>query len=321
MPSTARSRSASASTMMAFLPPSSSETRLRRPAAAVAMRRPVSPLPVKLMTGTSGLSTSAMPACSPGPVTRLTVPGGKPASWSSSTSSAAQPGVSEAGLSTTVLPATSAGIAFHIGMAMGKFQGVMSPATPMGSRMLMAHLSGSSEGTVSPNSRRPSPAIRNAISMASWTSPRASSRTLPISAVMADARRSLCCASSAPKAYRISPRRGAGVARQPGKAVSAARTAAATSAAPPMRERADATSRVGRVVRIEGRAVHRRAPLAVDEVTPCARGSDAAGRRPPQLGSPGRRRGPRRRLSSLAHAASAPTPLVAPAPMVPCSPS
>ena len=55
-------------------------------------------LPVKLMTGTSGLSTMAMPTASPPPVTRLTVPGGKPASAISSTSSTAQRGVSEAGL-------------------------------------------------------------------------------------------------------------------------------------------------------------------------------------------------------------------------------
>src|SRR3990172_10943727 len=67
--------------------------------------------------------------------------------------------------------------------------------------------------------------------MPSWTSPRASASTLPISRVSAWARRSLCWARSAPKAYMISPRLGAGVARQAGSASSAARTAAATSAA------------------------------------------------------------------------------------------
>ncbi len=67
------------------------------------------------------------------------------------------------------------------------------------------------------------------MSMPSWTSPRASSRTLPISAVMARASRSLCCARSAPKAYRISPRRGAGVRRHPSPASRAARMAAAMS--------------------------------------------------------------------------------------------
>ena len=54
---------------------------------------------------------------------------------------------------------------FQHGIAIGKFQGVMIPAIPIGWRMLMAHLSGSSDGVVSPNMRRPSPAIRKAISM------------------------------------------------------------------------------------------------------------------------------------------------------------
>ena len=121
-----------------------------------------------------------------------------------------------------MLPVTSAGIIFQHGIAIGKFQGVMIPATPIGWRMLIAHLSGSSEGTVSPNRRRPSPAIRNAMSMPSWTSPRASASTLPISRVIARASRSLCSAISAPKRYRISPRFGAGVARQSASAISAA---------------------------------------------------------------------------------------------------
>ena len=112
------------------------------------------------MTGTSGLSTIASPTSPPAPVTRLTTPGGKPASAISSTRSVAQWGVSLDGLKTTVLPVTSAGIIFQHGMAIGKFQGVMIPATPIGWRMLIAHLSGSSDGTVSPNIRRPSPAIR-----------------------------------------------------------------------------------------------------------------------------------------------------------------
>ncbi len=117
----------------------------------------------------------------------------------SSTSSVAQWGVSLEGLSTTVLPVTSAGIIFQHGMAIGKFQGVMIPATPSGWRTLIAHLSGSSDGVVSPNIRRPSPAIRKAMSIPSWTSPRASARTLPISRVIARASRSLCSAMSAPK--------------------------------------------------------------------------------------------------------------------------
>ena len=43
-------------------------------------------------------------------------------------------GVSDAGLKTTVLPATSAGAIFQTGMATGKFQGVMQATTPSGWR-------------------------------------------------------------------------------------------------------------------------------------------------------------------------------------------
>ena len=113
-----------------------------RPARRCA--RPVADEPVNEMTGTSGLSTIASPTSPPPPVTRLTVPAGKPASAISSTRSVAQWGVSLDGLKTTVLPATSAGIIFQHGIAIGKFQGVMIPATPIGWRMLIAHLSGSS---------------------------------------------------------------------------------------------------------------------------------------------------------------------------------
>ena len=42
-------------------------------------------------------------------------------------------GVSSAGLTTTVLPAASAGAKPHPAMAMGKFQGTMTAATPSGS--------------------------------------------------------------------------------------------------------------------------------------------------------------------------------------------
>src|SRR6185436_18743479 len=97
--------------------------------------------------------------------------------------------------------------------------------------------------------RRPSPAIRNAISMPSWTSPRASDRTLPISRVIARASRSLCWAMSAPNAYRISPRLGAGVRPHIGNAVSAALIAIATSALVPCWKR-PTTSRVSAGLRL-----------------------------------------------------------------------
>jgi hypothetical protein len=56
-----------------------------------------------------------------------------PASRKTSASFAAVSGVSDAGLKTTVSPDTSAGAIFQIGMATGKFHGVMMPTGPTGS--------------------------------------------------------------------------------------------------------------------------------------------------------------------------------------------
>ena len=64
-----------------------------------------------------------------------------------------------AGLNTTVLPQTSAGMIFHDGIAIGKFHGVMIPQTPSGWRTDIANLLRSSDGVVWPNMRRPSPAM------------------------------------------------------------------------------------------------------------------------------------------------------------------
>ncbi len=67
--------------------------------------------------------------------------------------------MSSAGLKTLVQPDRTAGAIFQQGMAMGKFHGVMSPTTPMGWRTVMENLFRSSEGTVCPSIRRPSPAM------------------------------------------------------------------------------------------------------------------------------------------------------------------
>ena len=85
---------------------------------------------------------------------------------------------------------------FHDGIAIGKFHGVMIAETPTGWRTDIANLSRSSEGTVWPYWRRPSPAMKKVMSIASCTSPRVSSRTLPISRVMSRASASLRSAMS-----------------------------------------------------------------------------------------------------------------------------
>src|SRR5258707_5628443 len=100
----------------------------------------------------------AAPTLSPKPVTRFTTPGGIPASSQALTRLYVESGVSSAGLITTVLPQTKAGINFHDGIAIGKFQGVIKPPGPMGWRTHMANLFGISDGRVNSCKCRPSPA-------------------------------------------------------------------------------------------------------------------------------------------------------------------
>ena len=62
----------------------------------------------------------------------LTTPGGSSAWRSTSQNSSAVSGVVSAGLSTTVLPAASAGAIFQASISSGKFHGMIWPATPIG---------------------------------------------------------------------------------------------------------------------------------------------------------------------------------------------
>ena len=129
--------SASANTTLADLPPSSSVTRLIVCAAPAAIVRPTSVEPVNATLATSGCSTSRCPQVRPGPATTLTTPSGIPAASAIRSNSSAVSGVSSAGLSTTVLPAASAGASFQAAIVSGKFHGVISPTTPSGSRTVM----------------------------------------------------------------------------------------------------------------------------------------------------------------------------------------
>ena len=106
----------------------------------------------------SGWATRPSPTTEPLPVNMLTTPGGNPASSSTSTNFAAQRGVRLDGFRTNGHPAIKAAPLFHPGIAMGKFHGVIRPTGPTGIRTVRHILFGSSDGTVSPNIRRPSPA-------------------------------------------------------------------------------------------------------------------------------------------------------------------
>src|SRR5688500_7319326 len=114
------------------------------------MSRPTWVEPVNEITETFGFLSLGSPTSLPPPVTTLNTPFGSPASSNASASMTTDNGVSDAGLITTVLPQIRAAIPFHAGMAMGKFHGVMRPATPRGIRIDIANLLLSSEGVVWP---------------------------------------------------------------------------------------------------------------------------------------------------------------------------
>jgi hypothetical protein len=98
--------------------------------------------PVNEIASTPGWATSADPISDPRPATTLRTPGGSPASSSACTSGRAVRVAASAGLSTTVLPKTSAGASFHVGIAAGKFHGVTSPTTPTGRRRVNSQVAG-----------------------------------------------------------------------------------------------------------------------------------------------------------------------------------
>ena len=96
------------------------------------IRRPVVVSPVKAIFAIRLLEASGLPASTPKPLTMLSTPPGS-RSPISSASTRIETGVCSAGLSTTQLPAASAGASFHTAMRMGKFHGMICPTTPSGS--------------------------------------------------------------------------------------------------------------------------------------------------------------------------------------------
>ena len=116
------------------LPPSSSDTFFKLPAAACTISLPTSVEPVNATLSTSGCAASAAPAVSPKPVMMLTTPGGNTCLGISSASRNAVSGVCSAAFSTMVQPAASAGAIFHAAISSGKFHGMICPTTPTGSR-------------------------------------------------------------------------------------------------------------------------------------------------------------------------------------------
>ena len=131
---TARARSASSRITFGDLPPSSIATGLTVAEASSETRRPARVEPVKETMSTPGCPATASPATGPVPVRRLKTPAGRPAASITSARMKALSGVTSLGLSTTVQPAARAGATLAAIWLSGKFQGVIAPSTPTGSR-------------------------------------------------------------------------------------------------------------------------------------------------------------------------------------------
>ena len=143
--------SVSAKTMLALLPPSSSVTFFTCSAQPAMICLPTPVEPVKAILRTSGWVTKRSPTTEPLPGMTVSTPSGSPASIASSPMRIAVSGVSSAGLSTTVLPAASAGANPQPAMGIGKFHGTMTPTTPRGSWKVMSMPPAT--GICRPNSR------------------------------------------------------------------------------------------------------------------------------------------------------------------------
>jgi hypothetical protein len=125
--------STSSSTIAALLPPSSSDTRLRRSVASAPTLRPAAVDPVNETLSTPGWVTRySLTARSAGSTD--STPSGSPASTNSSPSQSASIGVSGAGFRMTVQPASRAGTTLLTAMNSGTFQGMIAATTPTGSR-------------------------------------------------------------------------------------------------------------------------------------------------------------------------------------------
>ena len=144
-------RSASAKITFALLPPSSKVQRLTWSAQPFMIILPTAVDPVKQILRTPGWVTKRSPTTAPRPGMTVNTPSGSPASRPSSASRIAVSGVSSAGLSTTVLPAASAGANPQPAMGIGKFQGTITPTTPSGSWKVTSTPPGT--GICRPNSR------------------------------------------------------------------------------------------------------------------------------------------------------------------------
>ena len=184
--------------------------------------------PTKLIACTRG-SASRESTASRSPLTTFSTPSGRPASVSSSASTIAVLGSFSEGFSTKVLPQMIAIGNIHIGTMAGKLKGVMPATTPSGWNSDQLSMAGPTSLLCSPFRSSGAPQAYSTTSMPRASSPRASSSTLPCSAVISATMRSALRSSKSLKRNMMRARLSGVVARQPGKAATAAATATDTS--------------------------------------------------------------------------------------------
>ena len=130
-----RSGSASSSTIAADFPPSSSAIRFICSPQTLPISRPTGVDPVNVTMSTSGWATRWRPGSAP-PGRMLTTPSGRPASSMIRASSRASSGTSGDGFTTTVHPASSAGMSLPMMITCGTLNAGMAATTPTGSRRI-----------------------------------------------------------------------------------------------------------------------------------------------------------------------------------------
>ena len=102
-------------------------------AACAAMAAPVAAEPTKTTSRVCGCDTAAAPVAGPEPASTDTSPRGIPACSHSTPSASVLSGVSSEGLSTTALPAHTAGAICQPAVNSGAFHGVSCTTVPKGS--------------------------------------------------------------------------------------------------------------------------------------------------------------------------------------------
>src|SRR5690554_241584 len=104
--------------------------------------RPTSVEPVKVSLRILGCEVKSLPTLELDfEVTTEKSPAGRPARSASTAMASAESGVSLAGFDTIAQPTASAGATLRAIMALGKFQGVIDAATPIGCLMTTSRLS------------------------------------------------------------------------------------------------------------------------------------------------------------------------------------